>query len=121
MLGIVMIFCNNIFAQKAPWWWTYPSKLPIGSNFDYVPCMGEGTTETEARRKAEAESYRMFTAKNKYVEFSETTYKEMEEKGLKATLPEYATNYTFVCNPKPEKISDNHYKVYILVKTFLAL
>jgi hypothetical protein len=76
--------------------------------------MGEGKTETEARRKAEAESYRMFTAKNKYVEFSETTYKEIEESGLKATLPEYATNYTFVCNPKPEKINDIHCKVYIL-------
>jgi hypothetical protein len=111
----MVIFCSsNIFAQKIPWWWTYPNKLPIGNNFDYVPCMGEGKTETEARRKAEAESYRMFTAKNKYVEFSEITYKEIEENGLRATLPEYATNYTFVCNPKPEKTGDNHYKVYIL-------
>ncbi|WP_163173356.1 DUF1566 domain-containing protein [Bacteroides sp. 51] len=116
IFSVVMIVINlvGISAQVAPWWWIYPNKLPIGNNFDYVPCMGEGKSETDARRKAEAESYRMFTAKNKHVEFSEITYIEIEEHGLKATLPEYATNYTFVCNPEPEKISDSHYKVYIL-------
>lgn len=110
-----IVFCTNVlFAQKVPWWWRYPTKLPTGNNFDYSPGKGEGKTETEARRKAEADSYRMFTAKNKKIEFSETMYKKIEENGIDATLPEYSTNYTFVCNPKEEKINDNHYKVYIL-------
>jgi hypothetical protein len=111
---ILLSGVSGLFAQKVPWWWESPTKLPAGNNFEYVPGMGEGRTETEARRKAEADSYRAFMMKHKGVEFSETTYKQIEQNGLAATLIGHATNYTIVCNPKAENAGRGDYKVYIL-------
>lgn len=114
----LFLLTSNLHSQQeVPWWWTQQAellKLSKNCNFEYIPGMGEGSDETDARKKAEAEAYRMATARIRGVTFQETTYKEIEKNGLDATLREYRTLYTIVCNTVSQPSANGKWKVYIL-------